>query len=98
MVEITYEEQNKVKRMRTEDILRDLWDNIKHTNFQIIGVPENKRKRKGMRKFLKRLYSSKFPQRGKGNSQSSPRGTQSPLEDKTKEKPAKTHTNQTNKG
>ena len=55
MVEITYEEQNKVKRMRTEDILRDLWDNIKHTNFQIIGVPENKRKRKGMRKFLKRF-------------------------------------------
>ena len=56
MVEITSEEQNKVKRMkRTEDSLRDLWDNIKHTNFQIIGVPENKRKRKGMRKFLKRF-------------------------------------------
>ena len=33
MVEITYEEQNKVKRMkRTEDSLRDLWDNIKCTN------------------------------------------------------------------
>ena len=33
MVEITSEEQNKVKRMkRTEDSLRDLWDNIKHTN------------------------------------------------------------------
>ena len=32
MVEITSEEQNKVKRMkRTEDSLRDLWDNIKHT-------------------------------------------------------------------
>ena len=32
MVEITFEEQNKVKRMkRTEDSLRDLWDNIKHT-------------------------------------------------------------------
>ena len=31
MVEITSEEQNKVKRMkRTEDSLRDLWDNIKH--------------------------------------------------------------------
>ena len=41
MLEITYEEQNKVKRMkRTEDSLRDLWDNIKHTNIQIIGVPE----------------------------------------------------------
>ena len=33
MVEITSEEQNKVKRMkRSEDNLRDLWDNIKHTN------------------------------------------------------------------
>ena len=33
MVEIKFEEQNKVKRMkRTEDSLRDLWDNIKHTN------------------------------------------------------------------
>jgi len=41
IVEITSEEQNKVKRMkRTEDSLRDLWDNIKCTNIQIIGVPE----------------------------------------------------------
>jgi len=32
-VKIASEEQNKVKRMkRTEDSLRDLWDNIKHTN------------------------------------------------------------------
>ena len=34
MVEITSEEQNKVKRMkRTEDSFRDLWNtNIKRTN------------------------------------------------------------------
>ena len=33
MVEIISEEQNKVKRMkRTEDSLRDLWDNIKLAN------------------------------------------------------------------
>ena len=33
MVEITSEEQNKVKRMkRTEDGFRDLWDHIKCTN------------------------------------------------------------------
>jgi len=33
MMEITSEEQNKVKRMkRTEDSLRDLWVNIKCTN------------------------------------------------------------------
>ena len=55
MVEITSEEQNKVKRMkRTEDSLRYLWDNITLTNIQIIGE-KKKRKRKGMKKFLKRL-------------------------------------------
>ena len=47
MVEITSEEQNKVKRMRrTEDSHRDLWDNIKRTNIQIIGVPGEEEKKK----------------------------------------------------
>ena len=33
MLEITAEAHNKGKRMkRIEDSLRDLWDNIKHTN------------------------------------------------------------------
>ena len=33
MVETTFEKQNKVKRLkRTEDSLRDLWDNIKCIN------------------------------------------------------------------
>ena len=41
MVEITATEQNIEKRMkRNEDSLRDLWDNIKHTNICIIGVQE----------------------------------------------------------
>ena len=57
MVEITPEDKSKLKRMKkTEDSLRDLLDNIELTNIQIIGVPKKKkRKRKGMRKFLKRL-------------------------------------------
>ena len=46
MVEITSEEQNKVKRMkRTEDSLRDLWDHIKSTNIRIIGVPRRRREK-----------------------------------------------------
>ena len=41
MVKITSEEQNKVKRMkRAQDSLRDLLGHFKHTNIQIIGVPE----------------------------------------------------------
>ena len=57
MVEITSEKWNKVKRMkRTEDSLRDLWDSIKHTNIQVIEVPEEEEKNKGYEKFLKRLF------------------------------------------
>ena len=57
MVEITSEEQNKVKRMkRTQDSLRDLWDNIKCTNIQIIGVSGKDEKKKGYEKFLKAFY------------------------------------------
>ena len=55
MVEITATEQNKEKRMkRNEDSLRDLWDNVKCTNICVIGVPEEKRERKGVKKYLKR--------------------------------------------
>ena len=61
MVEITSEEQNKVKRMkRTEDSLRDLWDNIKHTNIRIIGVPE-KEKKKGYEKIFEEIIVENFP-------------------------------------
>jgi len=38
---------------RTEEQLRDLWDNIKHGNIGIVQVPE--KKRKGLRKHMKRL-------------------------------------------
>ena len=55
MVEIIATKQNKERRMkRNEDRLRDLWDNIIHTNICIIGVPEEKIKRKDLRKYLKR--------------------------------------------
>ena len=62
LVEITSEEQNKVKRMkRTEDSLRDLWDKIKRANIQIIGVPEEKDKKKGYEKFFKETIVENFP-------------------------------------
>ena len=97
MVEITSEEQNKVKRMkRTQDSLRDLWDNIKCTNIQIIGVSGKDEKKKGYEKFLKEIIVENFPNMEK-ESQSSPRGTKSPIQDKPKKKHTKTHTNQTNK-
>ena len=62
MVEITSEEQNKVKRMkRAEDSLRDLWDHIKCTNIQIIGVPEEEEKNKGFEKIFEEIIAENFP-------------------------------------
>ena len=61
-MEITVEEQNKVKRMRrTEDSLRDLWDNINPTNILIIGVPEEEEKKKGYKKNFEEIIVKNFP-------------------------------------
>ena len=66
MVEITAREQNKEKRMkRIENSLRDPWDNIKHTNIQIMGVTEEEEKRKGSEKIFEEILVENFPSRGK---------------------------------
>ena len=62
MVEITSEEQNKVKIMKgTEDSLRDIWDNIKCVNIQIIGVPEEEEKNKKYEKNFEEIRVENFP-------------------------------------
>ena len=64
MVGKPFEEQNKVKRMkRTEDRLRDLWDNTKRTNIQIIGVPEEEEKKKGHEKIFEEIIVENFPKK-----------------------------------
>ena len=61
MVGITSEEQNKVKRMkRTKDSLRNIWDNIRCTNIQIMGVPEEEKK-KGYEKIFEEIIVENFP-------------------------------------
>ena len=53
MVEITSEEQNKVKRMR---IVSETSGTISNApTSELYGSQKKKKKRKGMRKFLKRL-------------------------------------------
>ena len=61
MVEITSEEQNKVKRMkRTENSLRNLWDNTKCTNIQIIGVSDEEKKKKRYEKIFEAIIVEIF--------------------------------------
>ena len=56
---------NKQKRIkRNEDNLRDLWDNVKHPNIQIRGVPEEEDKKKDHEKILE-IRVENFPKLGK---------------------------------
>ena len=95
IVAITTTEQNKEKRTkRNEDSSTGLWDNIKHTNIQITGVPEEEEKKKGTEKIFEEIIVENVPNMGKeivNQAQEAP----SPIQDKSKEKHAKAHINQT---
>ena len=66
MVEINEAERKKEKRIkRNEDNLKDLWDNIKHPNIWIIGVPEEEDKNKGHEKILEEIIVENFPKMGR---------------------------------
>ena len=45
---------------RAEDSLRDLWENIKHTNIQIIGVPEEEKENEYEKNF-EEIIVENFP-------------------------------------
>ena len=79
---------------RIEDSLRDLWDNIKHTNIRIIGAPEEEEKKKESEKIFEEIIVENFPNMGK-EIVNQVQEAQGPIQDKSKEKHAKTHINQT---
>ena len=65
MVEITVMEHIKEKMNRNKDTLRDLWNNIKHTNIHIIGVPEGEEREKGPEKIFEEIIAKNLPNMGK---------------------------------
>ena len=56
----------KKKRIkRNEDNLRDLWDNVKHHNIWILGVPGEQDKKKGHENILEEIMTENIPKMGK---------------------------------
>ena len=97
MIEINEVERQKVKRIkRNDDNLRDLWDNVKHLNIWIIGVPEKEDKKKGHEKILEEIIFENFHQMRK-EMVTQVQETQSLKQDKPKAKHPKTFINQINK-
>ena len=65
MVEINEAERKKEKIVkRNVDNLRDLWDNVKCSDIQVIGVPEEDKK-KDHEKILEEIIVENFPKMGK---------------------------------
>jgi len=49
---------------RNEDNFRDLWDNVKCPNVRIIGVSEEKDKKKDHEKIFEEIIVENFPKMG----------------------------------
>ena len=81
---------------RNEDSVRDLWDNIKHINICIIGVPEREEREKGPEKIFEEIISEYFPNTGK-KIVKQVQEAQSPRKEKPKEELTETHSTQTDK-
>ena len=65
IVEINEAKRKKEKRIkRNADNLRNLWDDVKHTNIWIISVQEADKK-KGNEKILEEIIVENFPKMGK---------------------------------
>ena len=65
MGEINEAERKKEKIIkRNEDNLRDLWENVKCPNIQIIGAPEDDKK-KDHEKILEEIIVENFPKMGR---------------------------------
>ena len=56
--------KNKNELRENEDNLKDLWENVKCSNIQIIGVPEEDKK-KDHEKILEEIIVENFPEMGK---------------------------------
>ena len=53
------------KNEKKKDSLQDLWDNIKHTNMFIIGVPEGEERERESEKIFEDVIAENFPNMGK---------------------------------
>ena len=96
MVEINEAESKRERRMkRKENNLRDLWDNVKHPDLQIIGVPEDKKK--GHEKILEEIIVEKFPKMEKEIATQVQETQRVPNRIKARQNTPSTHINQINK-
>ena len=60
-INIQPEQQEETRIQKTKERIQRLWDISKHTNIQVIGMPEEKRKSKKSKTYLKKMMKENFP-------------------------------------
>ena len=51
----------KKQEFKNEERLRNLWDNLKHSNIQIIGVPEGEEEEQNVENLFEQIMKENFP-------------------------------------
>ena len=61
VINIQLEQNEEIRIQKTEERLRNLWDNLKHSNTQIIGVPEGEQQQQEIENLFELIMKENFP-------------------------------------
>ena len=78
-------------KKKNEERLRNLWDNFKHSNIRIIGVPEGEEEEQEIGNLFENIMKENFPNLAKEILPGHPRSSESPKEVGPKEAHTKAH-------
>ena len=64
-INIQSEQNEETKIQKNEERLRNLWDNFKHSNIQIIRVPEREEEEQEIENLFEKIMKENFPNQAK---------------------------------
>ena len=60
-INIQLEQNEETRIQKTEERLRNLWDNLKHSNIWITGVPEGEEEEQEIENLFEKIMKENFP-------------------------------------
>ena len=60
-INIQLEKNEGTRIQKNEERLRNIWDNLKHSNIQIIGVPEGEQEEQQIENLFEKIMKENFP-------------------------------------
>ena len=60
-INIQSDKNEETRIQKNEERLRNLWDNLKHSNTQIIGVPEGEQQQQEIENLFEQIMKENFP-------------------------------------